>query len=122
MIKDKDEQVAKLKSAIIEILDIQSMHYHMIADILDGSFKPEDLATIGNCLRVLKKSGYIKDFDVEGTRWWKRTSIPFDSDPPVKVLVPFSARTHQKVAELADKSGRSRVSIIKELVRSGLDL
>ena len=121
-VKTKDEQVAKLKSAIIEILNIQNLSYHMITDILEGTFTKEDLSTVGNCLRVLKQHGYIDDIDVDGVRFWQRTEKPFDPDPPIKVLIPFSSTTHQKVVELADKTGRSRVSIIKELVRSGLGL
>lgn len=120
-VKDKDKRISKLKSAVIKILDVQSINYHLIVDILrELSYTEDELRTLGNCLRVLKKQGYIDERMTEGVRFWVRTSKVFDENPPVKVLVPFSAKTHKKIVDMAEKSGSTRVSIIRDLVRASL--
>lgn len=119
-VKDKDKRIAELKSAILKILDVQSVNYHLIVDILKEIYTEDELRTLGNCLRVLKKQGYIEERMTEGVRFWVRTSKVFDENPPVKVLVPFSAQTHQKIADLAKKRGSTRVSVIRDLVRASL--
>lgn len=121
MVNLKDGQIAKVKSAIIKVLDAQSLDYHMIVDVLQEVFDEKDLTPVGNCLRVLKKHGYIEDIIIDGVVFWKRTEKDFDSRPPIKVLVPFSAETHQKLVEKAKLNKRSRVSLIREFVDSALD-
>lgn len=116
----KDVQVAELKSALIKVLEAQTLNYHMIVDLIREPLKEYPLSTVGNCLRVLKKQGYIKDIMVDGVRFWSRTHKEFDDQPPIKVLVPLPARTHRKIAEMAVEKGVSKISVIKSLINSAI--
>lgn len=115
-----DTRVAKVKAAILSILEEQPSSYVALAEKIDKVLPEAGKKAIGNSLRVLKKNGYVVDNVIKGDHIWSCTGKKFDATPPVNVLVPFPAAAHQKISEIAQEKGCPKIQVIRDLIEYAL--